>query len=115
VSLVAPVVGREVLGSHAGTWNGIGCERSRHLPPPNLEQRTPHCSPHEGADRREDKPRGQSFVLPYRPPGQGTRKDKHQEGQDLVASHAAKRQTAEAAEGFASFVEKRDPAWYPPR
>ena len=59
----------------------IGCERSRHLPPPNLEQRTPHCSPHEGADRREDKPRGQSFVLPYRPPGQGTRKDKHQEGQ----------------------------------
>jgi len=31
----------------------------------------------------------------------------------LVASHAAKRQTAEAAEGFASFVEKRDPAWYP--
>ena len=34
---------------------------------------------------------------------------------DLVASHAAKRQTAEAAEGFASFVDKRDPAWYPPR
>lgn len=33
----------------------------------------------------------------------------------LVASHAAKRQTAEAAEGFASFVEKREPAWYPPR
>lgn len=32
---------------------------------------------------------------------------------ELVASHAAKRQTAEAAEGFASFVEKRDPAWYP--
>ncbi len=32
---------------------------------------------------------------------------------ELVATHAAKRQTAEAAEGFASFVEKRDPAWYP--
>lgn len=32
---------------------------------------------------------------------------------ELVASHAAKRQTAEAAEGFASFVDKRDPAWYP--
>lgn len=35
--------------------------------------------------------------------------------ESLVAAHAAKRQTAEAAEGFASFVEKRDPAWYPPR
>ena len=32
---------------------------------------------------------------------------------ELVRSHAAKRQTAEAAEGFASFVEKRDPAWFP--
>lgn len=33
--------------------------------------------------------------------------------EELVAAHAAKRQTAEAAEGFASFVEKRDPTWYP--
>ena len=35
--------------------------------------------------------------------------------ESLVASHAAKRQTAEAAEGFASFVEKREPGWYAPR
>lgn len=34
--------------------------------------------------------------------------------ESLVAAHAAKRQTAEAAEGFASFTGKRDPAWYPP-
>lgn len=31
----------------------------------------------------------------------------------LVAEHAAKRQTAEAVEGLASFLEKRPPAWYP--
>jgi methylglutaconyl-CoA hydratase len=30
----------------------------------------------------------------------------------LVAQHAAKRQSAEAAEGLASFVEKRPAAWY---
>lgn len=30
----------------------------------------------------------------------------------LVSSHAAARQTAEATEGLASFVEKRKPAWY---
>jgi methylglutaconyl-CoA hydratase len=33
--------------------------------------------------------------------------------EELVASHAAIRQSREAAEGFASFVEKRDPSWYP--
>ncbi len=31
----------------------------------------------------------------------------------LVAQHAAKRRTAEAAEGLNSFREKRRPAWYP--
>ena len=31
----------------------------------------------------------------------------------LVAEHAAKRQTDEAAEGLASFLEKRPPHWYP--
>ena len=31
----------------------------------------------------------------------------------LVAEHAAKRQSAEAAEGLASFLEKRDASWYP--
>lgn len=31
----------------------------------------------------------------------------------LVAQHAQKRQSTEAAEGFASFREKRAPAWYP--
>lgn len=81
MSLVAPEVSREILGSHAGTWDGIARERSRCLPPPNLEQRTTDCSPHKGADRREDKPRGLSFVLPCRPPGQGTHKDKYQKGQ----------------------------------
>ncbi|MGR8950126.1 MAG: enoyl-CoA hydratase-related protein [Gammaproteobacteria bacterium] len=33
--------------------------------------------------------------------------------EELVASHAAKRQTAEAYEGFQSFDEKRDPNWFP--
>ncbi len=32
----------------------------------------------------------------------------------IVAEHAAGRQSAEAAEGLASFHEKRDAAWYPP-
>ncbi|MGE0423453.1 MAG: enoyl-CoA hydratase-related protein [Reyranellaceae bacterium] len=32
--------------------------------------------------------------------------------EQLVREHAAKRQTDEAAEGLASFVEKRKPAWY---
>jgi methylglutaconyl-CoA hydratase len=31
----------------------------------------------------------------------------------LVSEHALKRQTPEAAEGLQSFVEKRDPGWYP--
>lgn len=31
---------------------------------------------------------------------------------ELVASHAAKRQTEEAMEGLASFAEKRKPSWY---
>jgi methylglutaconyl-CoA hydratase len=31
----------------------------------------------------------------------------------LVAQHAARRQTAEAAEGLASFVDKRAAAWFP--
>ena len=31
----------------------------------------------------------------------------------LVDEHAARRRTAEAAEGLASFVERRKPAWYP--
>ena len=31
----------------------------------------------------------------------------------LVAEHAAKRQSEEAVEGFASFLEKRDAAWLP--
>ncbi|MBM4227238.1 MAG: enoyl-CoA hydratase [Gammaproteobacteria bacterium] len=31
----------------------------------------------------------------------------------LVASHSAKRQSREAAEGLRSFVEKRNPAWFP--
>lgn len=33
--------------------------------------------------------------------------------QALVAEHAARRQTAEAREGLASFADKRDPAWFP--
>lgn len=37
--------------------------------------------------------------------------DEHFEA--LVAEHAAKRQTDEAVEGLASFLEKRPPAWYP--
>jgi methylglutaconyl-CoA hydratase len=32
---------------------------------------------------------------------------------DLIASHASKRQSAEAAEGLASFVQKRVAAWSP--
>lgn len=32
--------------------------------------------------------------------------------EELVAQHAAKRQSAEAAEGLASFAERRAPAWY---
>lgn len=32
---------------------------------------------------------------------------------ELVEMHAAKRQTEEAAEGLASFAEKRAPSWYP--
>lgn len=32
--------------------------------------------------------------------------------EQLVGSHAAKRQTSEATEGLASFVEKRDPSWF---
>ncbi len=31
----------------------------------------------------------------------------------LIVEHSAKRQTAEAVEGLASFLEKRPPAWYP--
>lgn len=31
----------------------------------------------------------------------------------LVSEHAAKRTTPEAAEGLQSFIEKRDPRWYP--
>lgn len=31
----------------------------------------------------------------------------------LIAEHAAKRQTGEAVEGLASFLEKRPPVWYP--
>lgn len=30
----------------------------------------------------------------------------------LIVDHASKRQSAEASEGLASFVERRDPAWY---
>lgn len=37
--------------------------------------------------------------------------DEHFEA--LVVEHAAKRQTGEAVEGLASFLEKRPPAWYP--
>ena len=33
--------------------------------------------------------------------------------EELVALHAVKRQSEEAAEGLASFLEKRDAAWYP--
>ena len=33
--------------------------------------------------------------------------------EQLAQQHAAKRQTDEADEGLRSFVEKRDPAWYP--
>lgn len=33
--------------------------------------------------------------------------------EQLVAQHAAKRQSEEAAEGLKSFAEKRQPAWYP--
>jgi len=33
--------------------------------------------------------------------------------QRLVAQHAAKRQSTEASEGFASFREKRPATWYP--
>ena len=32
----------------------------------------------------------------------------------LIQEHAAKRRTAQAKEGLASFVEKRNPAWYSP-
>ena len=32
---------------------------------------------------------------------------------DLVHEHAVTRQSAEAAEGTASFLEKRAPSWYP--
>ncbi|MEK9721177.1 MAG: enoyl-CoA hydratase-related protein [Quisquiliibacterium sp.] len=32
---------------------------------------------------------------------------------DLIAEHAARRQSAEAAEGTAAFLQKRRPAWYP--
>ena len=32
--------------------------------------------------------------------------------ESLIAEHAAKRSTPEASEGLASFVEKRNPAWY---
>ena len=32
---------------------------------------------------------------------------------DLVHEHAVTRQGAEAAEGTASFLEKRAPSWYP--
>ncbi|MGE4221231.1 MAG: enoyl-CoA hydratase-related protein [Alphaproteobacteria bacterium] len=35
------------------------------------------------------------------------------EAEELALSHSAKRQTDEAAEGFASFVQKRNPSWYP--
>lgn len=31
----------------------------------------------------------------------------------LIVEHSAKRQTAEAVEGLASFLEKRPPSWYP--
>lgn len=31
----------------------------------------------------------------------------------LIAQHAAKRRTPEAQEGLTSFIEKRNPAWYP--
>ncbi len=37
----------------------------------------------------------------------------HQVFERLVAQHAARRQSAEAAEGFASFREKRAASWYP--
>ena len=33
--------------------------------------------------------------------------------EELVSSHAAKRQTDEAMEGLASFSDKRNPSWYP--
>ena len=33
--------------------------------------------------------------------------------EELVSSHASKRQTDEAMEGLASFAEKRNPFWYP--
>ncbi|MBH66795.1 MAG: enoyl-CoA hydratase [Rhodospirillaceae bacterium] len=33
--------------------------------------------------------------------------------EELVMSHAAKRQTDEAKEGLTSFAEKRNPVWYP--
>lgn len=33
--------------------------------------------------------------------------------EELVVEHSAKRQTAEAVEGLASFLEKRPPSWYP--
>ncbi|EDP65622.1 allantoate amidohydrolase [alpha proteobacterium BAL199] len=33
--------------------------------------------------------------------------------EELVVEHSAKRQTAEAVEGLASFLEKRPPNWYP--
>jgi methylglutaconyl-CoA hydratase len=32
--------------------------------------------------------------------------------EELVAQHAAKRQSDEAAEGLKSFAEKRNPSWY---
>jgi hypothetical protein len=33
----------------------------------------------------------------------------------IVQQHADIRQSAEAREGFNSFIEKRDPDWYPGR
>jgi hypothetical protein len=32
---------------------------------------------------------------------------------EIVEQHAAVRQSAEAREGFRSFIEKRDASWYP--
>ena len=32
--------------------------------------------------------------------------------EELVLTHAAKRQSEEAIEGLTSFAEKRDPSWY---
>jgi len=35
--------------------------------------------------------------------------------EDLVGRHARTRQSAEAAEGTQSFMQKRAPAWYTPK